>query len=48
MSFSKTIICTDGAANRLRAFDAEIKPDYIIGDFDSISLESKEYFKDVP
>ena len=37
VALSTIIICTDGAANRLRNFDESIIPDYIIGDFDSIT-----------
>jgi len=37
------IICADGASNRLRSTD--LIPDYILGDLDSIDLETMNYFK---
>lgn len=36
------IICADGGANYAR--ELGVKPDYIIGDLDSISAEVKEYY----
>ena len=47
VSLSKIIICADGAANRLRNFDSSITPDYIIGDFDSISDDTKTFYGNV-
>ena len=38
------IVCADGAANRLRALD--IIPDILVGDFDSIRQETRDYFCD--
>ncbi len=40
----KTLICADGGAEKLREFG--IIPDYIIGDLDSISDDTLNYFKD--
>ena len=34
---SKTIICTDGAADKLISFSRS--PDFVIGDFDSTSIK---------
>lgn len=41
---SKYIICVDGGAAHLRKF--EIKPDVLLGDFDSINKADFEYFRD--
>ena len=38
----KTLVVLDGACNNL--YQKEIVPDYIMGDFDSISIECKEHF----
>lgn len=38
------VICADGGAKHLRAF--EIKPDILLGDFDSISEEDYSFFKE--
>lgn len=40
-------VVTDGAANRLRALqNSKYVPDLIVGDFDSISLDSKKFYED--
>ncbi len=39
----KTLICADGGANS--ALKLNITPDYIIGDFDSVTKKSLNYFK---
>ncbi len=39
-------VCADGGANTASHWN--IKPHYIIGDFDSITKETREHFKDVP
>lgn len=39
------IICADGGADHARQFG--IKPDVMLGDFDSISEENFRYFKDI-
>jgi thiamine pyrophosphokinase len=39
-----TVICADGGANS--AFKLGIKPDFIIGDLDSINSKTLNYFKD--
>lgn len=52
-----TIICSDGGANRLKKyfqdkdasdenFDKPIHPDYIIGDLDSISDDTRKYYEE--
>jgi thiamine pyrophosphokinase len=41
---SEYIICVDGGAAHLRKFG--IKPDVLLGDFDSINKADYEYFKD--
>jgi thiamine pyrophosphokinase len=41
-SANKTIVALDGAITRLRAM--EIKPDIIVGDFDSLSPDDAEYW----
>ena len=46
VSISSTIICTDGGANRLKKYSTEIMPDYIVGDFDSLSTETMEFYKE--
>jgi len=38
---NKTVIALDGAANKLR----DVIPDYILGDFDSITPETKEKYQ---
>jgi thiamine pyrophosphokinase len=40
LGMTKLLICTDGAANHLKSFNDKIKPDYIIGDLDSILPET--------
>ncbi len=45
VNYADIIVCADGGANYARSFG--IKPEVIIGDFDSISISTKEYFKDV-
>ena len=41
-TLNKTIIALDGAANKLKRID--IKPDIILGDFDSIDAETQAYW----
>lgn len=41
---STRVICADGASNELRL--RGVRPDVIIGDFDSISAETLSYFQD--
>lgn len=43
--FAKLIVCVDGGANYAK--ELGIKPNIIIGDFDSISPKVKIFFKDV-
>ncbi|MGB5822797.1 MAG: thiamine diphosphokinase [Proteocatella sp.] len=38
------VICADGASNRLRS--ADIMPDYILGDLDSIEADTLSYFEE--
>lgn len=38
-----TLICADGGANSAKKL--ELAPDYIVGDFDSISKETLKYYK---
>lgn len=45
VKFTKFIICADGGANHAKKLS--IKPNMIIGDFDSINSETKSFFKDV-
>lgn len=45
VKFAKFIICSDGGTNHAHALG--IKPNVIIGDFDSINLPTKDFFKDV-
>jgi thiamine pyrophosphokinase len=45
-SAASIIVCADGGANWARKL--HIKPDIILGDFDSISNTTKKYFKNVP
>ena len=40
-----TIICVDGAANRV--INADIKPHYILGDLDSIELMYKKKYSEI-
>lgn len=37
-------VCADGGSNRLRAYNNTYKPEYIIGDLDSITQETKTYY----
>jgi thiamine pyrophosphokinase len=39
-----TVVCADGAANRLRELLPEVKPSFIIGDLDSVSEETLKYY----
>ena len=41
---AKCVVCCDGAADKLLAFGRE--PDWIVGDLDSVSLETKARFAD--
>jgi thiamine pyrophosphokinase len=43
---SEIVICADGGANRARA--AGIVPDYIVGDLDSLSAETRQAFASTP
>ncbi len=45
VKFAKLVVCSDGGANHAHAFG--INPNVIIGDFDSINLKTKEFFKDI-
>lgn len=48
ISQKKIIICADGGANSLfshRFQLPDLLPEYILGDFDSITEETLEYFK---
>lgn len=45
VKLAKFIICSDGGANHAHALG--IKPDIIIGDFDSINPPTKDFFQDV-
>jgi thiamine pyrophosphokinase len=45
VKFAKLIVCADGGANYAR--ELGIKPNVIIGDFDSILQETKIFFHDV-
>ena len=38
---AQMIVCTDGAANHLREFDTNIKPECIVGDLDSLRNDTK-------
>lgn len=42
LEHAQTVICCDGAADKLVAFGRE--PDWIVGDLDSVSLETKARF----
>lgn len=39
-------ICADGGSNQLRKFDPSYTPDFIIGDLDSITEETMEFYKE--
>lgn len=41
-----TLICADGGANTAKSLN--LTPDYIIGDLDSVSIETLKYFSRVP
>ncbi len=43
---ANTVVCADGGANAARKLS--IKPDFIVGDMDSISLATKKFFRGVP
>lgn len=45
VKFANIIVCSDGGANHAQALG--IKPNVIIGDFDSITSSTKIFFKDV-
>ncbi|CAB11089.1 thiamine diphosphokinase Tnr3/ Nudix hydrolase fusion protein [Schizosaccharomyces pombe] len=40
-------VCADGGANQLRNYDSSLKPDYVVGDFDSLTDETKAYYKEM-
>ena len=46
MKSSEYIVCADGGANHARRLG--ITPDIIIGDLDSITASTKNYFKKIP
>lgn len=39
-------ICADGGSNRLRAYNDSYRPEFIIGDLDSITEETSAFYKD--
>ena len=45
VNFANLVVCADGGANHAQTL--EIKPDIIIGDFDSITPETKIFFQDI-
>ncbi|EPX74787.1 thiamine diphosphokinase Tnr3 [Schizosaccharomyces octosporus yFS286] len=38
-------ICADGGSNRLRSYDPTLRPDMLVGDFDSLTDETREHYK---
>ncbi|EPY50909.1 thiamine diphosphokinase Tnr3 [Schizosaccharomyces cryophilus OY26] len=38
-------ICADGGSNRLKNYDPTLKPDILVGDFDSLTNETREHYK---
>lgn len=45
-STSQVKICSDGGANRLKAYNSNWIPNYIVGDFDSVHVSTLEYYKE--
>ena len=45
-SSADVVVCADGGANTARRF--HIRPDVILGDFDSITFSTKNFFRAVP
>ena len=42
---TRFVICADGGANRLLAADPSLKPDYIIGDLDSLLPATRTHYE---